>query len=165
MGKATSMDWAIILLIGLIILVITNGVLHHKAISKRPVVEVPVDERALSQRVTLNNKIIALEKKVDKVPSKVLESITSSANNYKGNLGELIGYMQLTAKYDKLVAWGNVTDFIGIKWATTGDPGTIDFIDIKNGPHAKLTRDQSRLKKIIDEGKIKFIKVRIDTEV
>lgn len=162
------MDWAIIVAIIVISIVITVAV---ELIKKKwfpaaaVVVQVQSDDFALAQRVTLTNKVNSLDKKVDKIPSKVLESITSSANNYKGNLGELIGYMKLTAKYDKLIGFGNVTDFIGIKWPTNDDPGTIDFIDIKNGPHAKLTRDQSRLKKIIDEGNSSFIKVRIDTQV
>ncbi len=110
-------------------------------------------------------QIQEIRKDLARIPGKVLDSVTSSGNNQKGRLGELIGYLKLNAQYDKIIAFSDVTDFIGIKWPTKDSAGTIDFIDIKNGPHAKLTRDQTRFKKLIEENNVKFIKVKVDTNV
>ena len=110
-------------------------------------------------------QIQEMRKDIARLPSKVLDSVTSSGNNYKGRLGELIAYLKLYAEYDKVIVFGDVTDFIGIKFPKEGIPGTIDFIDVKNGPHAKLTKDQSRFKKLIEAKRIRFVKLKINTEI
>ena len=100
---------------------------------------------------------------VNQLPHKVLESITASSNNQKGKLGELIGYLNLNSKYDKLIALRDITDFIGIRFTKNGEEGTIDFIDVKNGPSARLSKEQMRLKQLIKDGKIRFFSFKVDT--
>ncbi len=125
----------------------------------------PSSIELLKRQAILENQVALLKLQLDKIPTKVLESITSSGNNYKGKLAELIGYMKLNAQYDKVISFGDITDFIGIRFATNTDKGSIDFIDIKNGPHAKLTKDQSKFKKLIEDKRINFVKVRVDTQI
>jgi predicted Holliday junction resolvase-like endonuclease len=100
---------------------------------------------------------------IRQMPTKVLESIQSSTNHQKGKLGELIGYLQLNSQYDRLLSIRDTVDFIGIRFPKQGDPGTVDFIDIKNGQSARLTKDQMALKKILDGKHISFKKVKVDT--
>ena len=104
-----------------------------------------------------------LEKKLDLLPNKVLQSITSSANVHKGSLGELIGYIQLHASYDRLIPLGNIVDFVCIKFPTDNEEGHVDFIDIKTGKSARLNKDQKALQTLIKEKKINFIKLKVET--
>lgn len=99
-------------------------------------------------------------KLIEGVPNKVLQSIVSSSNNMKGNLGELMGFLKLKAEYDRVIPLGNIVDFIGIKLPKDGKEGQIDFIDIKTDK-AKLSKDQSQLKKLIAEKRINFVKISI----
>ena len=73
--------------------------------------------------------------------------------------------MKLNAEYDKIIAFGDITDFIGINFTKGENLGHIDFIDVKNGPHAKLTKDQTRFKKLIEAKRINFVKLKVDTEI
>jgi predicted Holliday junction resolvase-like endonuclease len=123
-----------------------------------------VDETLPKLRSDIDSLRRDMQRQLDSVPGKVLESITSSTNGHKGRLGEMIGYISLSAKYDRLIAFGDITDFIGITFDKNGEGGSIDFIDIKNGKNAKLSKDQQRLKKLIEEKKINFIKVKVDTD-
>lgn len=102
---------------------------------------------------------------IDRLPTKVLDSITSSTNFNKGKLGEMIGYLQLNAEYDQLICFGSITDFIGIKFPKDGQGGSLDFIDLKNGSSARLSSNQKGLKQLIEEKRIRFIKVKVDTNV
>lgn len=97
------------------------------------------------------------------MPQKVLESITSSANQQKGRLGELIGYLNLNSKYDRLIALRDITDFLAIRFPKDGQEGSVDFIDVKNGPNARLTKDQTILKGLIKDGKVRFYSFKIET--
>lgn len=189
MGKDYCMDWTVIIYIAIAILVLTplllllyNNYISSKEkksledgyqpddgpknpnLSEGQSALAPVNTGS-QERAVISNSLSELEKKLDKLPGKVLDSITSSSNNQKGRLGELIGYLQLNAQYDKLVPWSDVTDFIGIRWPTKTDPGTIDFIDIKNGPNARLTRDQNKLKKIVNAKQVHFVKIKVNTTV
>lgn len=115
-------------------------------------VEAPVDPR-----------IDDLIDVVSEMPQKVLESITSSANRQKGQLGELIGYLNLNSKYDKLLALRDITDFLAIRFSKNGVEGSVDFIDVKNGPNARLTKDQLQLRDLIKNGKVNFYSFKVET--
>ena len=113
------------------------------------------------QQVTINLK--PLEDKINEMPTKVLQSIVGSTNTHKGALGELIGYIQLRASYDRIVPLGNIVDFMCIKFPTEEEEGHIDFIDIKTGKFSRLSKDQRALQKLIDEKKINFVKLKVDS--
>jgi predicted Holliday junction resolvase-like endonuclease len=99
---------------------------------------------------------------INKVPEQVTNSITGTANTHKGKIGELIGYIQLKAEYDRIIPLGGITDFVGIKYDTDKETGHVHFIDIKTGKHSKLTTDQRKFKKILDKKAISFRTIRID---
>lgn len=105
-----------------------------------------------------------LIKLLEATPQKVVESVTSTSNGQKGKLGELIGYLHLNSQYDRLIVLRDITDFIGIRFPKDDDPGTIDFIDIKNGAYARLTKEQVALKKIVEGKHIGFKKFKVDTD-
>lgn len=107
-----------------------------------------------------------ISKDLDRLPGRTLDSITSSANTYKGRLGELIAYMDIRGSYDKIIPLGGVVDYIGWRFGDTEqDPGELVFIDVKNGKQASLSKDQRALKKIIESGNIKFLKVQVLTDI
>jgi predicted Holliday junction resolvase-like endonuclease len=114
------------------------------------------------QTPIINVDLGPIHKALDQVPQRVLTAVTSSTNNLKGNLGELIGFLKLNAQYDRVIPLGNIVDFICISLPKDGKPGHIDFVDIKTGGSAKLSRDQVQLKKLIEEKKINFIKFKIE---
>ena len=118
---------------------------------------------ASKKKVKSASEIDALQKQIDKIPGKVLESITGSSNHSKGKLGELVAYLSMQADYDRLIPLGNIVDFIGIRFSTETEPGTMDFIDIKNGKKARLSSDQKALKDIIEANNITFIEYKVDT--
>lgn len=115
-------------------------------------VQAPVDPRI--------NDLIDV---ISEMPHKVLESITSSTNHQKGRLGELIGYLNLNSKYDRLIALRDITDFLAIRFTKDGVEGSVDFIDCKNGPNARLTKDQIQLRDLIKNGKVKFYSFKVET--
>ena len=107
-----------------------------------------------------------LERRIKDIPNKVLQSIQGSVNTNKGALGELIGYIQLRAQYDRLIPIGNIVDFICIKFDTDDEEGKIDFVDIKTGGSARLSKDQRALQKLIEEKKINLVKLTVkDSQV
>lgn len=117
----------------------------------------------------INIDTTKLEKSMQDVPNKVLQAIQGSTNTKKGALGELIGYIELQAQYDRLIALGNIVDFIGIRFDRTKDgkivePGIIDFIDIKTGKSARLSVDQKKLQYLIKNKQIGFTKVKVSTD-
>lgn len=143
----------IILLCILGISVISNIVFLQK--QKQPV----------AQSLTID--MTALQRTMDSIPNKVLQSINGSINNAKGPLGELVGYLQIRASYDRIIPLGDITDFVGIKFSETDSQGNelaghIDFIDIKTGDKSRLSKDQRNLQKLIQDKKINFIKLKID---
>lgn len=100
---------------------------------------------------------------LDGLPYKVLQSVQSSSNTYKGALGELIGYMKLHAEYDRIVPLNNIVDFMCIKFPTEDSPGQVDFIDIKTGDKSRLSKDQRALQSLIKEKRVNFVKVKVQT--
>lgn len=110
--------------------------------------------------IKLDTKI--LEKMIDGVPGKVLQSITNSSNTHKGALGELIGYIELRAAYDRIIPIGNIVDFICIKLPKDGREGCIDFVDVKTGHKARLSKDQRELQQLIKDKKINFCTLKIN---
>ncbi len=104
-----------------------------------------------------------LENLIAELPNKILQSITSSANTHKGNLGELIGYIHLRSSYDRIVPLGNIVDFMCIKFPEGDQEGHVDFIDIKTGNRSRLSKDQKGLQKLIEEKRINFVKLKVDT--
>lgn len=111
----------------------------------------------------VNLNLTELKKSISDVPSKVLASIQSSANNHKGSLGELIGYLELHAKYDRIVPLGNIIDFMCIKFPSKDTPGSVDFVDVKTGQSSRLSKDQRELQRLIKNKQIQFIKLRVQT--
>ena len=105
-----------------------------------------------------------LNRNIDEIPNKVLKSIRSSTNVKKGALGELIGYLELKGKYDRIIPLGNIVDFIGIKFGDSDEEGHIDFIDVKTGKSARLSKDQKSLQQLIENKQINFVKVKVESE-
>ena len=106
-----------------------------------------------------------LRRELNNMPSKLLESITSSVNVQKGKLAELVAYLNLRSEYDQVFPMGGVVDYIALKYPSQGSEGQLDFIDVKNGMSARLSKPQTALKKVIQKGKINFIQLRTDTEL
>lgn len=106
-----------------------------------------------------------LELLLEQLPTKLMAVLTATISSQKGKLAELVAYMQLRSSYDRLIALGNIVDFIGIRFAKDDQPGVVDFIDVKNGKAARLSTDQKQLQDIIRNNQINFIKLRIDTDV
>ena len=121
------------------------------------------EQRSNQPPPTVNIDLDAVHRALDQIPNKVLQAVTSSTNNLKGNLGELIGYLKLHASYDRIIPLGNIVDIIAIVLPKNGKDGHIDFIDIKTGASAKLSKDQVQLKKLIEEKKINFVKLKVET--
>ena len=120
------------------------------------------------QMVSMDNahmhvELKTLQKDVQEMPNKMLQTIIGSTNTHKGALGELIGYIQLRASYDRIIPLGNIVDFVAIKFPEGDTPGHIDFIDIKTGDKSRLSKDQRGLQKLIEEKKINFIKLKVET--
>jgi len=110
----------------------------------------------------VNVNLKPLQDAIDGLPNKVLQSITSSANTHKGALGELIGYTKLHATYDRVIPLSDIADFLCIRFSTTEEDGCMDFIDIKTGK-ARLSTEQREMRKLIQEKKVNFIKLSIQT--
>lgn len=114
---------------------------------------------------TINIDLSDIQKRIDQLPLKVNQSITASASHHKGNLGELIAYIQLNSQYDRVLPIGDIIDFIGIRFPTETDPGTIDYIDVKNGPSAGLNKNQKVFRKLVETTKPQFIVTTLSTEI
>ncbi len=103
------------------------------------------------------------EKNLDLLPAAVLKALDGSLNGHKGKIGELIGYITLKAKYDRVIPLGSIVDFMGIRFPEGDDPGCVHFIDIKTGPNARLSKDQRHLKTLLTKGSVTFVTMNIDT--
>lgn len=129
---------------------------------------------AAPAQTQVNVNMKPLEDAIKAIPTKVLQSIQSSTNTRKGALGELIGYIELEAEYDRIIPLGNIVDFMCIKFpeiSKTGmrtdgtiPEGRIDFVDIKTGKSARLSKDQRMLQQLIKDKKINFVKVTVNTQ-
>jgi predicted Holliday junction resolvase-like endonuclease len=98
------------------------------------------------------------------IPGAVLRSIQGDLNHMKGTVAEHISYLQLNSAYDRLLPFNSIVDFIGIKFPHGKNPGTLDFIDIKTG-NARLSPEQSKLRKLIDNKQINFVVVKVTTDL
>jgi predicted Holliday junction resolvase-like endonuclease len=97
------------------------------------------------------------------LPEVTLHTIQGSANSHKGKFGELIGYINLKAQYDRIIPLGSIVDFMAITYPRDGKPGKIDFIDIKTGENARLTKDQRAMKQLLINKNINFVTMKIDS--
>src|SRR5690349_13110608 len=59
--------------------------------------------------------MIDLYRRVDDLPSRVLQTIQGSINPQKGKMAELLTYAELRYDYDRIIPLGWPIDFIGIK--------------------------------------------------
>lgn len=112
----------------------------------------------------VNVNLRPLESAIRDIPGKVLHSIQSSVNVKKGALGELIGYIELEAQYDRIIPLGNIVDFVCIKLPTKDNPGCIDFVDVKTGKNSRLSKEQRALQQLVSEKKINFVKLTVNTQ-
>jgi predicted Holliday junction resolvase-like endonuclease len=104
-----------------------------------------------------------LQETIQSLPNQVLKSIQGNLNTLKGTVAEHISYLQLKATYDRLITFGSISDFIGIKFPANGDAGIVHFIDIKSGK-ARLSKDQALFRQIIEARNIGFITIKVDME-
>ncbi|MCK4613353.1 MAG: hypothetical protein KAU14_01010 [Thermoplasmata archaeon] len=103
--------------------------------------------------------IISLLDEVRKLPVRVLHTLQGSISPRKGKVGELIFYTRLLSEYDRLIPLGQPIDFIGIK-----NRRTIDLIEVKTGGSG-LTKEEAEIKRLVEEGRVRFVLQRIDQEV
>ena len=103
--------------------------------------------------------IISLLDEVRKLPVRVLHTLQGSISPRKGKVGELIFYTRLLSEYDRLIPLGQPIDFIGIK-----NRRTIDLIEVKTGGSG-LTREEAEIKRLVEEGRVRFVLQRIDQDV
>ena len=153
----------LVLILGIAIGAVVGFILSAKR--KPKIVEVPVvgPTPVINLQAPVDPRIDILCSAISQMPQKVLESITSSTNHQKGRLGELIGYLNLNSKYDRLIALRDITDFLAIRFTKNGVEGSVDFIDVKNGPNARLTKDQIQLRDLIKNGKVNFFSFKVET--
>lgn len=119
----------------------------------------------LQQRLLqLSEHLNKLQQSHQHLPQSILRCLQGSVNHVKGQTAELIAYLQLHSAYDRLVPFNNVIDFIGIRYPRENDPGRLDFIDIKTGS-ARLSPEQVKLRQLVENKQVYFIKVKIRTEV
>jgi len=122
------------------------------------------DEISAQTTGVVKHNLDHLEKIISEVPEKVLKSVTSSANVKKGALGELVGYVEMKASYDRIIPLGNIVDFVAIKFDTPKEKGHIDFVDVKTGKSARLSKDQKALQQLVLDKRINFVKVKVESE-
>ena len=127
-------------------------------------VEHPLVELTQLPAPQVNINLKPVEDMLKGLPNKVLYSIQSSVNTKKGALGELIGYIELEARYDRIVPLGNIVDFMCVKFPVDDDEGRIDFVDIKTGRSSRLSKDQRLLQQLIKDKKINFVKMTVNTQ-
>lgn len=109
----------------------------------------------------VNVDLDSVHRAIKEVPNKVLQSVVNSANAHKGALGELVGYIRLQAQYDRIIPLGSIVDFCCIKFSTDSRLGQIDFVDVKTGKNARLSKDQRALRELITSKSINFVELQI----
>jgi predicted Holliday junction resolvase-like endonuclease len=149
---------AVLVAAGIFLIKLKKSVLKELSTLKAPV----------SQSISLDtssftNHIEVISKSINELPESVLRTLTGSANTHKGKLGELIGYLTLKAEYDRIIPLGNIVDFMAIKLPSEGNPGHVDFLDIKTGDSARLNKDQRALKSILTKKLVNFKTIKIDS--
>lgn len=163
------MDWTLVAQILTVIFGVTGWLYllrsikqgqHPVVLPEQPPIHIP-DYSMILQ--SMSERIATIE---DEMPNKVLRSIQGNTATMKGELAEHISYLKLHSQYDRLIPVGSVVDFIGIKFDKdrSSDDGHIDFIDIKTGKHSRLSQEQIRTKRIAQDGRTRFLKVKITTD-
>jgi len=156
------MEWILIILIPLIVsAVITFFVNNHIKLTISNFTNKLEEYQIPPPQVNVN--LDPLQKDIRNLPNKLLQSIQGSINTKKGIFGELIGYTQLKAEYDRIIPLGSICDFMCISFPTKDSPGKVDFVDVKTGKFARLSADQKALQKLIKEKQINFLTISIDT--
>ena len=92
-----------------------------------------LEVRSTASSMSFEKKLSSLSTSIDKVPATVLRTIQGSVNSTSGKLGELVLFI-----------------------------GVVHFIDVKTGKRAVLSRDQKKLKAIVDSGFIEFHTVKME---
>jgi len=121
-----------------------------------------LEVRAASSSVNLEKQLRLLSDSVGKVPNTVLRTIQGSVNSTSGKLGELVQFIELQRAYDRLIPVGNIVDFIAVRFPTEDSPGVVHFIDVKTGKRAVLSKDQKKLRAIVQEGLVEFHTVKME---
>lgn len=142
----------IVILIVLVRVYISNANVVQEVSSLKNYIKLNREEQNNLLKILVHDNV-SLAKVLDEVPSKTLNTIQGSANNVSGKLGELIGLLELKSQYDRLIAMGDIVDFLAIRFPSKDRPGSIEFIDVKTGKGARLSSDQRKLKKLIEEDK------------
>lgn len=166
------MEWFIVVVVLALAAIIVFTAISQRALFRRmnlfessiPLSIEDKPPRVIEKHIPAPINVAGIEKAIQEIPNKVLSSITSSTNNIKGNLGELIAYLQLKGEYDRLIPLGDIVDFIGIKFQKDNEPGRVDFIDIKTGDSAKLSKGQQKLRDLIEKQKVNFLKIKVATD-
>jgi predicted Holliday junction resolvase-like endonuclease len=120
---------------------------------KGPVKEVLT--QALKELGEVNKNLINVS---DNLPRKILTTIQGSISPKKGKVGELATLMRILGTYERIIPLGQPIDFIGIS------DEYIDFIETKAG-EAGLSREEKRIKELIDKGNVRFILRREEVEI
>ena len=125
-------------------------------------------EQAMEMLIGLMGKqseqiVNPLQQVIQSLPNQVLKSIQGNLNTLKGTAAEHISYLQLKATYDRLISFGSIADFIGIRFPRGEDEGVIHFIDIKTGK-ARLSKDQTMFRQLIEAKHIGFITIKVEME-
>ena len=120
---------------------------------KEPVNEVL--ERALRDLKEFDENIDEMGKEL---PKKVLRSIQSGISVRKGRVGEFTTLIKLLAAYKRIIPLGQPVDFIGIS------DEHVDFIEVKTGT-SELEPEEREIKRLIEEGKVRFILKREEVEI
>jgi predicted Holliday junction resolvase-like endonuclease len=120
---------------------------------KGPVKEVLT--QALKELGEVNKNLINVS---DNLPRKILTTIQGSISPKKGKVGELATLMRILGTYERIIPLGHPVDFIGIS------DEYIDFIETKAG-EAGLSREEKRIKELIDKGNVRFILRREEVEI
>lgn len=157
----------IVLALGAFFLAFCGVTYIHIRINRKTIEAIKAQGQAevtLPPAPQVNVNLKPLQDEIEKLPGKVLQSITGCANTHKGALGELIGYINMKAEYDKIIPLGNIVDFMCIRFPNGSRAGTVDFVDVKTGPHSRLSKEQKMLQTMISEKQINFVKLRVDTQ-
>jgi len=118
-----------------------------------------MDHGEIGGEVPGTKEVLALADELKKLPARVLHTVQGSISPKKGKVGELIFYTRLLSEYDRLIPLGQPIDFIGIK-----NRRSVDLIEVKTGG-AGLSKEELEIKRLVEEGKIRFLLMRTDQEV
>ena len=107
----------------------------------------------------------AFSRHLGELPNRLVERFLASRNTVKGQAGELIASLKLSADYDRIYALHGLVDFLGIQLPKNGNPGCIHFIEVKTGRRGRLSSAQSSLKSLIEnDPDVRFRTVTVQTE-